>query len=219
MIRGLKMKLTEAKLKQMIIESMYSPSNLIDDALADPDVHPKIKDLLLSQRDEDKRQGVSMLITLYPDKYETDDIKDRLEMGRQAYDQAVVDGMVDSFSKSETDHVHLGSEKYKKQFSYQNEPGHVTLMRVKSQAYNFSKSINYSPKFPEDTGFSIFKQYGAEGDTVVMTSRRSSHGLKELEDFERYLYKNLGVVTSGIDQQPSGEFIFIVFSDDEDLME
>ena len=35
------MKLTEKKLKQMILESMYSPSTLIADALADPDVHPK----------------------------------------------------------------------------------------------------------------------------------------------------------------------------------
>ena len=211
--------LTEAKLKQMILESMYSPSTLIDDALANPDVHPKIKELLSSQRDEDKRQGLTMLVTLYPDKYgDGVGIEDRLEMGRQAFDQAVEDGAGNSFSKAETDHVHLGSEKYKKEFSYQTQQSHVTLMRVKTQAHNFNKSINYSPKFPADTGFIIFKEddmFG--GDTVVMTSRRSSHGLKELEDFEAYLFKNF--LTSEIEQGSSEEFSFTVFSGEEDLLE
>ena len=189
------MKLTTKRLKQMILETMYSPSTLIDDAIADPDVHPKIKDLLSSQSDEDKRNGLQLLDTLHGDKY----------------------------SQGGGDHIHLGSEKYKKQFSKQNDPSHIALMRVKSHAHNFSKSINYSPKFPGDTGFTIFKRYGNDGDIVVMTPRLTrtlynAYGLKELEDFEAYLYKNLGVVTSGIEQQGTGEFLFTVFSDDEDLM-
>lgn len=187
------MKLTEKKLKQMILESMYSPSTLIDDALADPDVHPKIKDLLSSQRDEDKRNGLQLLDTLYGDKY---------PLGGG-------------------DHVHLGTEKYKKQFSKQNERSQIVLMQVKSLARNFSKSINYSPKFPGDTGFTIEKQYAGD-DITVQTFRhtgpntqKNAHGLKELEDLKTYLQKNLGVVTSRIERQGNGAYLFTVSTDGE----
>ena len=82
------MKLTKQKLKQMILESMYAPSTLIADAIADPDVHPRIKDLLSSDSEDDKRNGLQLLDTLYGDKY----------------------------PQGAVDHVHLGSEKYKDTF-------------------------------------------------------------------------------------------------------
>ena len=110
------MKLTEEKLKQMILEVMITPSTLIADALADPDVHPRIKDLLSSDSEEDTNSALQLLSTLYPDKYGTGNIEDRLEMGKQAYDQAVEAGMGDSFTKSSTDHAKLGTSKYARDF-------------------------------------------------------------------------------------------------------
>jgi hypothetical protein len=82
------MRLTHKKLKQLIIETMYAPSTIIDDALDDPDVHPKIKDLLSTDSDEDKRTGLAMLDSMYPDKY----------------------------SQGAVDHLHLGSDEYKDTF-------------------------------------------------------------------------------------------------------
>ena len=66
------MKLTEAKLKQMILEMMYSPRNLVKDALSDPEVDPKIKYLLSTDNYDDMKQAFSLLQTLYPEKYEID---------------------------------------------------------------------------------------------------------------------------------------------------
>ena len=63
------MKLTEAKLKQMIKEAMITPDPLISKALADPDVHPKIKDLLSSDVEADVRQGFSLLDATLGDRY------------------------------------------------------------------------------------------------------------------------------------------------------
>ena len=81
------MKLTEEKLKQMIAEMMYTPRNLQQDAIRDPDVHPQIKKLLSSDNVADRRQGFQMLQTLYPEKYESD-IKyfdpERAEMAAKA---------------------------------------------------------------------------------------------------------------------------------------
>ena len=91
------MKLTKQKLKQMILESMYTPSTLIADAIADPDVHPRIKDLLSSDSEDDKRNGLQLLDTLYGDKY----------------------------PQGAVDHVHLGSEKYKDTFKKSLPPNAV----------------------------------------------------------------------------------------------
>jgi len=82
------MRLTHKKLKQLILETMYNPSTIIDDALEDPDVHPRIKDLLSTDSDEDKRTGLVMLDSMYPDKY----------------------------SQGAVDHLHLGSDEYKDTF-------------------------------------------------------------------------------------------------------
>ena len=68
--------LTEAKLKQMILEAMvFSRSKRITfrDAIADPEVHPKIKDLLSNENEADFNQGIEMLASLYADKYDVDD--------------------------------------------------------------------------------------------------------------------------------------------------
>ena len=58
------MKITRKELKQLIQESMYSPSTIIDDALNDPVVDDKIKKLL--QHPKAKRMGIKMLQNLYP---------------------------------------------------------------------------------------------------------------------------------------------------------
>lgn len=54
------------------MEVMYTPRTLIRDALADPEVDQRIKDLISSNEVETVRQGLSFLQTLYPDKYELD---------------------------------------------------------------------------------------------------------------------------------------------------
>lgn len=85
------MRLTHKKLKQLILETMYSPSTIIDDALNDPDVHPRIKDLLSTDSDEDKRSGLALLDSMYPDKYSQGDV-DHFHLSSDEY--------ADSFKKS-----------------------------------------------------------------------------------------------------------------------
>ena len=70
------MKLTEAKLKQMILDEMVmnrSKRITFRDAIADPEVHPKVKDLLSNENEADFNQGIEMLASLYGDKYDVDD--------------------------------------------------------------------------------------------------------------------------------------------------
>lgn len=76
------------KLKQMILEAMISPSALIDDASKDEEVMAKIRDLLSSESDEEKRQGLSFLDVFNSEKY----------------------------PQGTEDHVHLGSDEYKDAF-------------------------------------------------------------------------------------------------------
>ena len=118
------MKLTAKKLKQMILETMYSPYNIVDAALEDPDVHPKIKDLLTSGDKSSITQAIEMIPVLYPDKYGTGNIEDRLEMGNQAYDQAVKSKMGDYYTKIDPeaplDPV-LGSKGYRDEVEAQAE--------------------------------------------------------------------------------------------------
>lgn len=121
------MKLTEKKLKQMILEAMISPSALIDDVLEDPDVHPKIKDLLAPEKsEEEKRQGMELLHTLYPDKYPSDG----------------------------ADHVHLGSKEYKDEFEIRNDPSYILEDQVKSELREFAKQLG--GKQYHNDGFSIY---------------------------------------------------------------
>ena len=134
------MKLTESKLKQLIREMMYSPSTLIEDALADPDVHQKIKDLLSSMDEEEVNQGLSLLFALYPDKYGEGDIDDRLTMGRQAYDQMVDRGMGDSVTRSSTDHSTLGSWKHGYDFKNIAKPKTRNLSNLRSELKEFYKT-------------------------------------------------------------------------------
>lgn len=72
------MKLTETKLKQLILSEMrglFGPSKRVtfEDALSDPDVHPKIKNLLSSGEEEYFNQGLSLLSSLHGEKYDVDD--------------------------------------------------------------------------------------------------------------------------------------------------
>lgn len=119
------MKLTEEKLKQMILESMYSPSTLIADAMADPDVHPKIKDLLSSEREEDKRSGLQLLDTLHGDKY----------------------------SQGAVDHIKLGSPKYARDFKDASNHQINRLKNTLNEFYSVTKlpvkllQTHYDPRY------------------------------------------------------------------------
>jgi len=107
------MKLTEKKLKQMILETMYSPSTRIEDALNDPDVHPKIKDLLSATPNEIS-QGLVLLSTMYPEKYPFDDI----------------------------DHAKLGSEDYRYDFDTASDPTFILQDRIRGYLPDFIKKAN-----------------------------------------------------------------------------
>ena len=173
------MKLTTKKLKQMILEVMISPSTLIADALADPDVHPKIKDLLSTESEADTSSALELLATMYPDKYGTGNIEDKLQMGRQAYDQAVEAGMGDSFAKSSTDHVKLGTSKYARDFKDASDHRSNMLKNMLSEFYSVTKlpikhlSTHYDPRFG-----GIFKVY---------TRGTSREDLKQIQSFKQYL--------------------------------
>jgi len=180
------MKLTESKLKQLIIETMYSPSTLIKDALADPDVHPKIKDLLASESDDDKRQGIELLDTMYPDKYGEDmGIEDKLKMGRQAYDQSVEDGMGDRFTRAGTDHVHLGSKDYGDDFALRSEPAYILEDRIKSELLEFEKQLK-PLRFRSLTGGFAIYGYAFSGDVEVSTFS-GGRTMMELDAFAQFL--------------------------------
>ena len=180
------MKLTEAKLKQLIREMMYSPSTLIKDALADPDVHPKIKDLLASESDDDKRQGIQLLDTMYPDKYGEDaGIEDRLKMGRQAYDQSVEDGMGDRLTRAGTDHVHLGSEEYGDDFVVRNDPSYILEDRLLGELREFEKQLKPLRYTSSRGGFAM---YGIGFDAEVEVSTFSGgRTMMELDAFAQFL--------------------------------
>ena len=173
------MKLTEEKLKQMILEVMISPSTLIADALADPDVHPKIKDLLSTESEEDTNNAIELLATMYPDKYGTGNIEDKLQMGRQAYDQEVEAGMGDSFTKSSTDHAKLGSPEYARDFKNASDHRSNMLKNTMDEFFSVTKlpirrlRPHYDPRFG-----GIF--------TVYSRSNRKED-LKQIQAFRQYL--------------------------------
>ena len=179
------MNLTEAKLKQLIREMMYSPSTLIKDALADPDVHPKIKDLLASESDDDKRQGIQLLDTMYPDKYGGDaGIEDRLKMGRQAYDQSVEDGMGDRLTQGGTDHVHLGSKDYDEDFGYRNDPAYILEDRLIGELREFEKQLKPLRYTSSRGGFAI---YGQPNNGAEVSTFSGGRTMMELDAFAQFL--------------------------------
>tara|TARA_R110000772_G_scaffold100309_1_gene200612 strand:+ start:109 stop:726 length:618 start_codon:yes stop_codon:yes gene_type:complete len=179
------MKLTEAKLKQLIREMMYSPSTLIKDALADPNVHPKIKDLLASESDDEKRQGIQMLDTMYPDKYGTGDIDDRLKMGRQAYDQSVEVGIGNSLTRAGADDIRLGSEEYDDDFVVRNDPSYILEDRLRGELHKFEKQLRPLRYSSSHGGFAIHVQ---DLDSSVGVSTFSGgRTLMELDAFAQFL--------------------------------
>ena len=85
------MKLTKETLKRIIkeelnrvMETMYSPSPIIDQALADPNVDEKIKDLLSNEDEEMKRHGLFLLSMENPE-YDTDGAIDHVELSSKEY--------------------------------------------------------------------------------------------------------------------------------------
>ena len=176
------MKLTKQKLKQMILESMYTPSTLITDAIAAPDVHPRIKDLLSSDSEDDKRNGLQLLSTLYPDKYGTGKIEDKLQMARQAYDQAVEADFGDSFTRASTDHVHLGSEKYKDTFKKSLPPNAV----IENELEDFYSEVFRQRHFKvRRLKIKYDPRFG--GQITVETQRLHGEDLRQLHAFIQHL--------------------------------
>lgn len=173
------MKLTEAKLKQMILETMISPSTLIADALADPGVHPKIKDLLSTESEADTNTALELLNTMYPDKYGTGNIEDKVQMARQAYDQAVEAGFGDSFTRASTDHVKLGSPEYARTFKDASDHRSNSLENLMNEFFSSSRfplrrlRSHYDPRFG-----GIFTVYSISNRKV---------DLKQMQAFQQYL--------------------------------
>ena len=175
------MKLTEEKLKQLIREMMYTPSTHIQDALADPDVHQKIKDLLSSMDKEEVNQGLSLLFALYPDKYGEGDIDDRLTMGRQAYDQMVDTGMGDSVTRSSTDHARLGSWEHGYDFKNIAKPRTRNLSNLRSELEEF---YNVNPPMARR-----LQIYSTEKTFYVESRGTSREDLYETQGFHKFMSK------------------------------
>ena len=160
--------LTEAKLKQMILEVMYSPRTLVKSALADPDVDPKIKNLLSSQNEKDKMQGLSLLQYMYPEKYETNlkySDPERAELGakaRKGVEGDTADTSIDWETRPNQGRIrnasgelerdifgrdvgsHFGASRiddptYEKEFELQNDPLTRMENRIKSEYLEFEK--------------------------------------------------------------------------------
>jgi len=82
------MRITRRQLRRSIIETMISPSNLIDQILNDPQVDDGIKNMLRFDDIESHRQGLELAGLLYPE-----------------YDQGGLD------------HAYLASKDYQKKFT------------------------------------------------------------------------------------------------------
>lgn len=184
------MKLTEAKLKQMILEAMITPSTLIADALADPDVHPKIQNLLVSPNIEDTNTAIELLATLYPEKYGPGDIEDRLKMGKQAYDQAVERGMGDSFTRSSTDHWGLSDPLYKRTFEKIGKPETRNLYTLMSEVEEFYNVTKIPVKLMQISYY--------EGEFRALSRGTSQQDLKETQALAKFLNER-GYRTSPIE--------------------
>jgi hypothetical protein len=97
------MKLTIKRLKQMILETMYTPFNIVDVAMDDPDIPEKLKVLLSSKSEYDVNQAIELIRALYPHKYDKGDIEDKLAIGKQVYDQLTKgDNMGDKYTKTDS---------------------------------------------------------------------------------------------------------------------
>ena len=158
------MKLTEAKLKQMILEAMYTPRNLVKAALSDPEVDQRIKDLLLTDNYDDMKQGFSLLQSLYPEKYETQ-LKildpERAEMadiarknvekaGRSTFDTnhhfEPRRGQNRFASSEKLFGTHFGASRiddpdYEKEFRLRNDPLIRMKNRIESEYFTFVKEL------------------------------------------------------------------------------
>ena len=159
----------------MIMEVMISPSTLIADALVDPDVQLKIKDLLSTESEEDTNNAIELLATMYPDKYGTEILK-ICKWEDKTKQQG---GMGDSFTKSSTDHAKLGTSKYARDFKDASDHRSNMLKNRLSEFYSVTKlpikhlSTHYDPRFG-----GIFKVY---------TRGTSREDLRQIQAFKQYL--------------------------------
>jgi hypothetical protein len=70
------MKITRKQLRKLIAETMITPStDIIRQVLNDPDVDERIKVILRGDTEEDIAQALSLLATIYPDRYGDIDIE------------------------------------------------------------------------------------------------------------------------------------------------
>ena len=222
------MKLTEEKLKQMIIEMMYTPRNLQQDAIRDPDVHPQIKNLLKSDSVKDRRTGLSLLQTLYPEKYESD-IKysdpERAEMAakaRKAIEDHTID--IDHTFKASIDpgqkhfmQSAIDSPGYEHEFKQRNRPIGRLEYDIKNEDREFKKA-KYADFFiggrvEAPIIYSVNRRRAQR--VIVESSNDTNKDLKIMSAFAEFLQRK-GYFVSQIESVSYQEsYKFIVFLDQE----
>lgn len=222
------MKLTKEKLKQMIVEMMYTPRNLQQDAIRDPDVHPQIKNLLKSDNVEDRRQGFQMLQTLYPEKYESD-IKyfdpERAEMAAKARKnikdntididhtfKASIDPGQKHFMQSRVD-----SPGYEHEFKQRNRPIGRLENQIENEYREFKKAkyadFFISGRVEAPIIYSV--NHRRRQRVIVESSNDTKKDLKIMSAFAEFLERK-GYFVSQIESVTYQEsYKFIVFLDQE----
>ena len=223
------MKLTEEKLKQMIIEMMYTPRNLQQDAIRDPDVHPQIKNLLKSDNVEDRRQGFSLLRTLYPEKYESD-IKysdpERAEMAakaRKAIEDHTID--IDHTFKASIDpgqkhfmQSTIDSPGYEHEFKQRNRPIGRLEYDIKNEYREFKKA-KYADFFIGGRVEApiIYSVNRRRLKAVIVESRNDTNkDLKIMSAFAEFLERKGYFVSQVESVRYQESYIFRVFLNQED---
>jgi len=219
--------LTEAKLKQMILEAMYAPRTLVKDALVDPDVHPQIKNLLSSADPEDKKQGLSLLQTLYPEKYETD-IKlfdpERAEMAAQA--RKGVKGRVsdspasivfdDEPSYKQLLKPRIDTSDYEHEFKQRNKPIIRLNSRVKMEYRKFQKMNTLAGYMKPPLIVPETSKYSHNYNTVTIYSDFTKTNLKLMSSFAKFLEQKGYFISEIEDEIGVGDnYIFKVFLDQQ----
>jgi len=184
------MKLTEAKLKQMIKEAMITPDPLISKALADPDVHVKIKDLLSSDVEADVRQGFSLLDATLGDRYNV------------------------KYASPET-----GSERYKEKFDqfFNEVPEMIFWNAIPAELDKFNMTIGHTQdegfELTKTSQFDEASYIVSVG--VDALGYQTSHGYEELAKFRKQLESTERFYIESLMNDGEGGHYFEVYMQDD----
>ena len=180
------MKLTEAKLKQLIKEVMITPDPLISKVLADPEVHPKIKDLLSSDVEADVRQGFSLLDATLGDRY---DVKHASPAaGRKGYKEKF-----DQFS-SEVPELNFWHD-----IPVELEKFNMSIGHTQDEGLELIKTHQFG-----EASYIVSVGVDAFGD-------ETSHGYDELAKFRKQLEKTERFFVDSLYNADGGGYYFEVY--------